>query len=160
MSGDLIDRKNAIDAIRKSTEKYSYFMGMENYTDEDAIEAIMSVPSAEPEQKWIPVTEALPEDGRSVIVSSRYGSICIATLVKGISQETRRKMENGEIDNPDVKGWCLADGWTTSKRSNIYREGDEWGNNSKDYAWQNGPYHFSGQEFIAWMPLPEPWRGE
>ena len=42
---DLISRQDAIEAIRKSTEKYNYFMGMENYTDEDAIEAVMSVPT-------------------------------------------------------------------------------------------------------------------
>lgn len=42
---DLISRQDAIEAIRKSTEKYNYFMGMENYTEEDAIEAVMSVPT-------------------------------------------------------------------------------------------------------------------
>ena len=46
---DLIDRQAAIEAIRKSTEKYNYFMGMEEYTDEDAIEAIKAVPSAQRE---------------------------------------------------------------------------------------------------------------
>ena len=116
------------------------------------------LPTAEPERKWIPVSEALPEEGESVIVCSQYGAICIVELVKGISQETRRKMENGEIDNPDVKLWCLSDGYTTSKRSSTFREGDEWGNNEKDYVWRNGPYHYSGQEFIAWMPLPEPYK--
>ena len=45
MSNDLISRDDAIDAIRRSTKKYNYFMGMENYTDEDAIEAVMSVPT-------------------------------------------------------------------------------------------------------------------
>ena len=42
---DLISRQDAIEAIRKSTEKYNYFMGMENYTEEDAIEAVKSVPT-------------------------------------------------------------------------------------------------------------------
>ena len=147
---DLIRRRDAIDAISKAHFK--------NYGN--AIMVIQDLPSAEPERKWIPVSERLPEEGRLVIVSGRSEGIGIASLIKGISQETRRKMENGEIDNPDVEGWCQSDGWTKSKRSNIFQEGDEWGNNSKDYAWQYGPYHYFGQEFIAWMPLPEPWGGE
>ena len=110
--------------------------------------------------KWIPVSEALPEEGESVIVCSQYGTICIVELVKGISEETRKKMKNGEIDDPCENLWCLSDGYTMSKRSELYKEGDEFGNNQKDYAWRNGPYHYPGQNFIAWMPLPEPWRGE
>jgi hypothetical protein len=111
-------------------------------------------------EQWIPVTEALPEEGESVIVCSRYGAICIVSLVKGISEETRKKMKNGEIDDPCEQLWCLSEGYTMSKRSDLYKEGDEFGNNQKDYAWKNGPYHYSGQDFIAWMPLPEPYQGE
>ena len=44
---DLIDRSDAIKAIQKSTEEYTGFMGMEMYTDEDAIKALMSVPTEE-----------------------------------------------------------------------------------------------------------------
>ena len=121
---------------------------------------IMRFPSVEPERKWIPVTEALPKEGESVIVCSQYGKICIVDLVKGISEETRKKMKNGEIDDPCENIWCLSDGYAISKRSDLYKEGDEFGNNQKDYAWRNGPYHYSGQDFIAWQPLPEPWRGE
>ena len=46
---DLISRKAAIDAILKSKEKPEFqgFMCMEQYMPEDAIEAIMSVPSVE-----------------------------------------------------------------------------------------------------------------
>lgn len=53
---DLISRQAAIDAIRASTSKYTGFMEMEMYTDDDAVEAINGVPSAQPEQKkgkWI-----------------------------------------------------------------------------------------------------------
>ena len=46
---DLISRKDAIDAIRASTSKYTGFMEMEMYTDDDAVEAIEGLPSAQPE---------------------------------------------------------------------------------------------------------------
>ena len=52
---DLISRQAAIDAIRASTSKYTGFMEMEMYTDNDAVEAINGVPSAEPVRhgKWV-----------------------------------------------------------------------------------------------------------
>ena len=53
---DLISRQAAIDAIRASTSKYTGFMEMEMYTDDDAVEAIEGLPSAQPERKrgkWI-----------------------------------------------------------------------------------------------------------
>ena len=46
---DLISRKAAIDAIRASTSKYTGFMEMEMYTDDDAVEAIEALPSEQPE---------------------------------------------------------------------------------------------------------------
>ena len=46
---DLISRQAAIDAIRASTLKYTGFMEMEMYTDDDAVEAIEDLPSAQPE---------------------------------------------------------------------------------------------------------------
>ena len=46
---DLISRQAAIDAIRASASKYTGFMEMEMYTDDDAVEAINGVPSAQPE---------------------------------------------------------------------------------------------------------------
>ena len=49
MTSDLISRQAAIDAIRASTSKYTGFMEMEMYTDDDAVEAIEALPSAQPE---------------------------------------------------------------------------------------------------------------
>lgn len=46
---DLISRQAAIDAIRASTSKYTGFMEMEMYTDDDAVEAIEGLPSAQAE---------------------------------------------------------------------------------------------------------------
>lgn len=116
---DLISRQDAIDAIHKSTEKYNYFMGMENYTDEDAVEAINTVPASQviSDVEWIPVTEALPINDADVIVS-----------VLDDSGDTPYRFTS--------VGWCTPDGqyWVV--------------NNEICYG------------VIAWMPLPEPYRGE
>ena len=50
---DLISRQAAIDALRASAKKYTGFMEMEMYTDDDAVEAIEGLPSAQPEIKPI-----------------------------------------------------------------------------------------------------------
>lgn len=42
---DTISRQVAINAIRASTSKYTGFMEMEMYTDDDAVEAIEGLPS-------------------------------------------------------------------------------------------------------------------
>ena len=157
---NLIRREYAIEILSERAESLRGMQGDLGGACRGAMRISESLPSAEPERKWIPVTEALPKEGESVIICSQYGKICIVDLVKGISEETRKKMKNGEIDDPCENIWCLSDGYTISKRSDLYKEGDEFGNNQKDYAWRNGPYHYSGQDFIAWMPLPEPWRGE
>lgn len=57
---DLINRQAAIDAIRASASKYTGFMEMEMYTDDDAVKAIEAVPSASP---WHRVEDD-PPDGK------------------------------------------------------------------------------------------------
>ena len=94
---DLISRQAANEAIRASTSKYTGFMEMEMYTDDDAVEAIEGLPSAQPytdeeiqkmqdiEQaqlnkayemgkadalRWIPCSEGLPEHGGRYLISA------------------------------------------------------------------------------------------
>ena len=63
---DLIDRQAAIDAIRASASKYTGFMEMEMYTDDDAVKAIEAVPAASP---WHRVEEELPKEAGEYIVA-------------------------------------------------------------------------------------------
>ncbi len=51
MKDDAISRQMAIEAIRASASKYTGFMEMEMYTDDDAVEAIEGVPPVQSEQK-------------------------------------------------------------------------------------------------------------
>lgn len=155
---DLIRRQDALDTLNaefRNTTDSDDWDGLEK-----AMQLVSNIPSAEPERRWIPVTEALPIDGSLVIACSPYGGITIVNFRKGISQEDRTKMKNGEIDDPSEETWCLSEGYSKSKRSDLFKEEDEWGNNQKAYAWGYGPYHYSGQSFVAWMPLPEPYRGK
>lgn len=76
---DLISRKEAIDALKKYEELES-----NNFTDTspismmtsatiaNCIKEIVNLPSAEPERKWIPVTERLPEEETDVLVSVHF----------------------------------------------------------------------------------------
>lgn len=65
------------------------------------LEEIKAIPSAEPEQKWIPVTERLPEYGERVLTTTEVGSrgkkVRSGTYTKSLFQ----------CDNGDV--WTVTD---------------------------------------------------
>ena len=97
----LISRQKAYEVL---TEYYHHNTKVQH----DALrEALDRVPSAEPERKWIPVTERLPEERKNVLVTTIDGDIKVSY-------------------RSDVTYW-----W------NIGRGG-----------------------VVAWMPLPEPYRGD
>ena len=102
MCSDLIDRQDVLDAVNDC--------GI-------CIQKILDIPSAEPERRWIPVSEALPINDVDVIVS-----------VLDNSGDTPYRFTS--------VGWCTP----------------------------NGQYWVVDNEMcygvIAWMPLPEAWRGE
>ena len=101
---DLISRQEAIDIFGKLSQgKY--------YTS-----LINALPSAQPEQRWIPCSERLPEKYGAYIVTDIYGDVEIASF-----QEHWRHDE-------EIQAWWLEE------------------------------YGFI--EALAWMPLPEPWKGE
>jgi hypothetical protein len=86
-----------------------------------AIEAIVELPSAEPE--WIPVTEALPKNAEFVLLTIRR-------LDKSYSQIPFISV--GYVSWNQTAWWCAHDG--DCDAHNV--------------------------EVLAWMPLPEPYRGE
>lgn len=107
-------------------------------------------------QEWISVEERLPEENVYVLIAVE-NSIQVARIIKGISEEKREKMKNGEL--PDSEETCFAaDKIITLRRSQLYRSGDVWGNNLVPYYWKanGGPMEWFGQNITHWMPLPEP----
>lgn len=103
MNDDLISRQNAVDAILELSEK----VADEMLFIDAIVDEIENIPSAEPERKWIPCSERVPDwdEHRDEMVLVCYG--------------------NGSIRFDS----CMNGEWV-----------------------HGNP--------IAWMPLPEPWRGE
>jgi hypothetical protein len=106
-------------------------------------------------QEWISVKERLPEEGKCVIVW--VGSVQVAMIEKGITEEERQKMKNGEVEDRIEYGWSQSTGCIPLKRSNLYRACDVHGNNRVPYCWKanGGPMEWFGQNVTHWIPLPE-----
>lgn len=93
--------------------------------------AIKALPSAQPEQRWIPVTERLPEEDVEVLITYRYKEGEGDTSHAYIDITTYGQMYFGGNKVGDHKHWR-----------------------------QPFEYFTSNYEVVAWMPLPEPYRGE
>ena len=117
---------------------------------------------------WIEIKNErdLPPEGKYVLARHNRGTwhdsddqanvnCVVVKLKKGLSIEDRNKMISGEIpDYEDSPGWCLSTGWTISKRSIVYKNEDEHGNNRVPYKWEMfGPDSFFGQSITHWMPI-------
>ena len=92
MTDDLISRQAAIEALGERPMVWvgsDYELGARNQYDADVL-ALETVPSAQPEQRWIPCSERLPDDDRTKVV----------TLANG-------NAEAGYYSNGDW--WCIGD---------------------------------------------------
>lgn len=151
---DLIDRQQAIDAvdaighiatmpdgdkcIRRSAVKYTLSM----------------LPSAQPEQRWIPCSERLPDNRVDVLICYR------------VRQQYAKRYV-----------YSIVNGWYARKHSvneNVFSEWEDdcdYKEDEDEFYIQEGWYEFTTQgngdlmnwyigdaEVVAWMPLPEPYR--
>lgn len=130
-SDDTIRRQSAIDAV----EKESQVDGAYGYMDTKSIvDLLMDLPSAQPEQRWIPIKwhDCTDED------REKYGFNNDIVVVF-------------DCEMPDDNQSILV---TTSH-----------GYVSQDVCYIDDCFSLdSGWDWIddikAWMPLPEPWKGE
>ena len=107
---------------------------------------------------WISTATALPPEGKYVLVHlalDNYSDeqdpegvyFTVAKLTNGITLRDRKRMDAGELPNPDFDGY---------KRSLVFCSEDEGGNNEKSYNWDTfGPDKYFGQDVDRWMPIPE-----
>lgn len=133
-NNDLIDRQAAIDAIRASTSKYTGFMEMEMYTDDDAVEAIEGLPPAQPK----PCEDAVSRADVLECFADLYDTF--EDCSKGIINELHRKFEDlrtlpsaqsdrslwfriGEICVDESKGFISA-GRAVEKIRELLREAE------------------------------------
>lgn len=124
MSNDLISRQ---DAIERATKEHDFYKGATIPTDKARRDELLNVmcwlgelPSAQPEPRWIPCSERLPEERGFYLVSV------------GAPYKTVRVYE-----------YKPCEGY---ENENLWKSDD-------------GSYCFNW--FVkAWMPLPEPWKGE
>jgi len=151
--GDLISRDDAIEAKLEyrnedmlDKEKSTYNKGWNDCNDA-WVAIIKALPSAEAVQGWIPCSERLPNENEPVLVYGDLNLIIdspqmdIARIEYGISIEERAKL-----------GDCV--------RARMYDRADEHGNNEKPYCWKPfSPSLYNGQDVVAWMPLPTPYKG-
>lgn len=106
---DLIDRQAAIDALEKEKTYCSAYADGYTHTDyfkqynmglTDGIKALKKLPSAQPEQKWIPCSERLPEKhGEMYLVTISDGSVYSFALQWDINRKRwyLSFLNNGEI---------------------------------------------------------------
>ena len=115
---DLISRQAAIDAVNEWLKLYVINRTMSNATSIQDI--LRQLPSAQPEQRWIPCSERLPEESGQYLITVRYKHV---------------------------------DGY-----EDVYAEHGEWGNGK----WDMFCFGHCGEveSILAWMPLPEPYKGE
>ena len=133
---DLIDRRAAIEAIAKQMPR-SYTLDGSHPGDEeiykiqeiyvDCIESIEILPAAQPEPRWIPCSERLPEE-HEWIGTKKFGTT--------ISDEVYVTFESPKGER-FTKHLNFQNGKVSSFTDVFYK----------------------GAVPIAWMPLPEPYRG-
>ena len=131
---DLISRQAAIDLLEKSKEKDAKgdISTFYNTIIQNSIEAISELPSVQPEQHWILCEQRMPEE-REWIGTKRFGTT--------ISDEVFVTFESPDGER-FVKHLCFQNGKVSS------------------YDQQTIDVFHKGAVPIAWMPLPEPMRGE
>ena len=143
MSKDTIYRQAAIDALWKALFEYEdktekqfiesdeldvgdwvlHRIFVQNMNDIDR-QTILDLPSAQPEQQWIPCSEGPPEEGHDVFITKEPFKI------KGYEQNVIKAKRSVDPRSGEVEWWSPEFGTLTDKT------------------------------VLAWMPLPEPYKGE
>lgn len=119
MNDDLISRDAVLDACSQSINIL------------DAMSRIEDLPGVTPKQRWIPVSERLPERNGQYLVTKAIGDY---TYIGCMDYSTNlAKTDKFDFHGKNYAGWY-------------------------EYDMEYGFLETDG--IIAWMPLPEPYKGE
>ena len=149
---DVIYRQAAIDAAALSAAEWD---GMYVQDINGRIrKALEKLPSAQPERRWIPCSERLPDNRVDVLICYRVWQ-----------QYAKRYV------------YAIVNGWYARKHSvneNVFSEWEadcDYKEDEDEFYIQEGWYEFTtqgngdlmnwyidGAEVVAWMPLPEPYK--
>ncbi len=84
MDDSLVSRQAAIDAVNNAFDRETLLTG---FVRSIAVRAIRDMPSAQPEQRWIPCGERLPEDDVEVLITDDSGGVQWLAIDKMLSYE-------------------------------------------------------------------------
>jgi len=116
---------------------------------------------------WIEIKseQDLPKEGKYVIAKHNRGTwhdsddqenvnTVVVKLVRGISEKERQEMKGTDKDYQDSPPGDHGFYKISGLRSDTYKQGDEYGNNTVPWAWDTfGPDSFFGQTITHWMPI-------
>lgn len=128
---DMISRQAAIDAVNNAFDRETL---LTVFVRSIAVRAIRDMPSAQPEQQWIPVSERLPsEEERKEWIDNNLDGIgylypCLVTRYSSINPDRTK-------NNPYV--------------AKHYFDGEDFLNAGEEVC---------SEYIIAWMPLPEAYK--
>ena len=101
MMGDLIERQAAIDCFWTKERFFRDAL--------DAIKDIRQLPPAQPEQRWIPCSERLPEEGHDVLITKKPFKI------EGYEQEVIKAKRSSDPRSGKIEWWSPEFGTLTNK---------------------------------------------
>ena len=130
---DLIYRQAVLEAIEHYYNDKKYITRSRTILSAiclDMKSTIDSLPSAGPEQRWIPCSERLPEEDLWTGMGKQFSNPVLMTIY--------------DKNDEDL---IVDYGHTTD---------GEWYSETADEYIES----IADWKVIAWMPLPEPWRGE
>lgn len=159
--GGTISRQAAIDAVHKNYDTILDFKS-DGRTVADSFEDIIdALPPAQPESKWIPCRERMPECEQEVLICTMKKVYVSRKSGMEWYEEpiiTPALYEDGTVLEVNSK-WRWEDidyaGWDEEEDCGIIPEG--WWENrhfNQDDVYNN----VVDKKVIAWMPLPEPYR--
>jgi len=143
----LIDADEVMERLRSNLEADRIVYVSADYIEREVIAPMKRMGKADRPQGWIPCGERLPRAEEKVWIQTERGKVCFAMY------------EDGTISEDD-SAWhwydLPFDKWDEENDCGIIPEG--W--------WEWTEFH-PDNEFdcpvdevvVAWMPLPEPWKG-